>query len=123
MDIIDSLGYKASARIEEVPLQGMQRHHEPSTWQEYLRLLIEDTQAREGMAEAARVRSITCSVGPLGFPGHAMRTCAHCSELCLPNTMRSFCAWPLPIFPTCCWRTRRSSRFSRSYHPSFTHAF
>jgi hypothetical protein len=59
MDIIDSLGYKASARIEEVSRQEVQRHHEPSTWQEYLRLLIEDTQAREGMAEAAHVRSIT----------------------------------------------------------------
>jgi hypothetical protein len=59
MDIIDGLGYKAGTGIEGVSRQGMQRRHEPSTWQEYLGLLIEDTQAREDMAEAAHVRPIT----------------------------------------------------------------
>jgi transcriptional regulator with XRE-family HTH domain len=59
MDIIDGLGYKANASLEGGAQQGTQRSREPATWQEYLRLLIEDTQTRERIAEAAHVRPIT----------------------------------------------------------------
>ncbi|HEY1351131.1 MAG TPA: GAF domain-containing protein [Ktedonobacteraceae bacterium] len=37
----------------------MEKRHEPSTWQEYLGQFVDDTQARERMAEAIHVRPIT----------------------------------------------------------------
>ncbi len=37
----------------------MEKRQEPLTWQEYLGRMIEDTQARERLAEAAHVRTVT----------------------------------------------------------------
>lgn len=45
----------------------MEKRQEPSTWQEYLGRMIEDTQARERLAEAARVRTVTLQRWATGF--------------------------------------------------------
>lgn len=59
MDIVDGLGYKAGVAVGRASRQDMEKRHEPSTWQEYLGQLIEETQTRERMAEAVHVRPIT----------------------------------------------------------------
>jgi len=59
MDVVDSLGDKTGAPIGRTPGQPMEKRHEPSTWQEYLGQFVDDTQARERMAEAVHVRPIT----------------------------------------------------------------